>query len=99
MQLRNDMRNDPPYDSGRSGWMVPLVLLVALTLGGLIYAFSGGGSNMASSSNTPAASTTGSGTGTTGSGAGTGKTGEETGAAVTQTPEGAAMGGGGAASR
>jgi uncharacterized protein HemX len=90
---RNDMRDQHPDDSGRRGWLMPLALLVALALGGLIYAFSDG-SNTTASNNAPTTSRT-----TTGSGGGTGLTGEQTGAAVTQTPAGAATGGGGAASR
>jgi hypothetical protein len=90
--MRNDLPNDVDYDRGRGSWMVPLILLVALAIGGLIYAFSDGTRTTASNPPAPSASTTGSG-------AGTGMSGEQTGAAVTQTPAGAATGGGGAASR
>jgi hypothetical protein len=91
-RMPNDIRDEHHHNAGRS-WLMPLVLLVALALGGLIYAFSDGSNNTASN-NPPASSRT-----TTGSGAGTGLTGEQTGAAVTQTPRGAATGGGGAAQR
>jgi hypothetical protein len=86
-------RDDVTVHHRRSGWIMPLFLLAALAVGGLIYAVGFDDDRTASTMNgtsTSAPATTGSGTG---------RTGAETGAAVTQTPGGAATGGGGAASR
>lgn len=79
MSMPDDTRNDMPrrdmHDDmhhPRGSWMVPLVLLIALAAGGLIYAFTSGDSTTASDRSAPSMSTTGSST------TGTGRSGERT---------------------